>query len=106
MLYTTKTSVGDSWKEISLLKYNKGLGGNIFKKKKKLFQALEYIRGHLFFYYTSPLDGQRVKATQTSRKLASQHTKSFKKSRKANMFLFTIFCDPNLIIMFYYFLIL
>lgn len=34
-------------KETSLLEKDKGQGGNIFKKK--LFQALVYIKGHFFF---------------------------------------------------------
>lgn len=77
--------------------------------RKQLFQALIYTKGHQQFIsppYIPPLDNQRVKARQTSRKLASQLTKYFKKSREANMLVFTIFCDPNPLIMFYYFLIL
>lgn len=77
--------------------------------RKQLLQALIYTKGHQQFIsppYISPLDNQRVNARQTSRKLASQHAKCFEKSREANMLLFTIFCDPNLLIMFYYFLIL
>lgn len=33
-------------KETSLLEKDKGQGGNIFKKK--LFQALVYVKGHFF----------------------------------------------------------